>query len=82
MIHQELFYNLAYQKEQNNSVTLTDTYNKVNIKCNAKNDYYLKVIKQDEGIETMIEFNSMKCETLNRCFNSLVLQKIHILQPQ
>ena len=28
----------------------------------------LKVIKQDEGIETMIEFNSMKCETLNRYF--------------
>lgn len=42
----------------------------------------LKIIKQDEGIETMIEFNSMKCETLNRYFNSLVPKKIHILQPQ
>ena len=35
MIYQELFYNLAYKKEQNNAVTLIDTYIKVNIKYNA-----------------------------------------------
>lgn len=42
MIYQELFYNLAYKKEQNNSVTLIDTYIKVNIKYNVKNDYYFE----------------------------------------
>ena len=42
MIYQELFYNLAYKKEENHAVTLIDTYIKVNIKYNAKNDYYFE----------------------------------------
>ena len=42
MIYQELFYNLAYKKEQNKAVTLIDTHIKVNIKYNAKNDYYFE----------------------------------------